>query len=145
MATADDQRTPRQGGAFNSITHFILGPFFIFSFGLAVYWAMRAQQDRLEHWWLALTAFALLLLTMQQRMYSLRVQDRIIRLEETLRITRLAPAANVSGLSLRQLIALRFASDRELPALAERAVKEGLTGAQIKEAIVAWRADDIRI
>ena len=134
-----------QGAAYNVATHFLLGPIFIITLVVAINVALHAQTHRPLHWWLVVVAFALFLLTLQQRMYSLRVQDRVIRLEERLRIRLLVPGVDPLQLALRQLIALRFASDAELPALVHRAIAENLTGAQIKAAITTWRVDDIRI
>jgi hypothetical protein len=77
------------------------------------------------------------------RMYSLKVQDRVIRLEEQSRLRWLG--VDSTGLTIGQLIALRFASDNEVGALATRARAESLAPKQIKEAIVNWRADDRRV
>lgn len=82
------------------------------------------------------------------RSYALKVQDRVIRLEEQLRLSALmgpdyVPA--IHALSESQLIALRFASDDEVGALAQRAVKEKLDGKAIKSAIQRWRPDYWRV
>jgi hypothetical protein len=82
---------------------------------------------------------------MKARVYGLADQDRIIRLEERLRIAALVPGAEVQRLSTRQLIALRFASDTELPALVRRTLAEGLDPKSIKQSIVVWRPDYHRI
>ena len=96
-------------------------------------------------WWLVVVAGALFLLNAKQRDYSLRVQDRVIRLEERLRIAALMPAVDTRALTMRQLIALRFASDAELPALVYRTLNENLDGKAIKAAITDWRTDVERI
>lgn len=81
------------------------------------------------------------------RIYALRNQDRIIRLEETLRLSKLCPdvAARVPEFDPSQLAALRFCSDAELPALAKKALEEKLSNQAIKEAIKDWRGDYSRV
>lgn len=94
-------------------------------------------------------AVALVLLAWYARTFPLRAQDRVIRLEETLRLERLLPAdlrPRIGELRTSQLIALRFASDAELPDLA-RAVLAGEVTApgEIKKRVRAWRADRLRM
>ena len=79
------------------------------------------------------------------RVYALKVQDRVIRSEENFRHFRLTGSVLNQNLRMSQIIALRFASDDEFPALTARALNEKLTAKQIKEAIVSWRADYWRI
>jgi hypothetical protein len=96
-----------------------------------------------------LVALGLLALAFAARMTAVKLQDRLIRLEERLRLERLLPAetrGRVNELSLRQLVALRFASDAELPALAAKALQGGFASAdEIKRAITQWRSDDLRV
>lgn len=93
---------------------------------------------------LLLLGFSLICVLLMVRRYALRLQDRIIRLEMQTRLARLGRAADVGRATLRQIIALRFASDAELPALLDRAVAEHLTEDQIKRAVTAWQADHLR-
>src|SRR3954447_26169478 len=82
------------------------------------------------------------------RTYALKVQDRVIRLEEQLRLSHLMDAEydrTIHALSEAQLVALRFASDDELPSLAKRAAAEHLDGKAIKAAIRNWRPDYWRV
>jgi len=98
--------------------------------------------------WLVVLSIAVFIPMMKLRTYPLKVQDRVIRLEERLRLQALAPAewhAQIYNLSEDQLIGLRFASDDEVVALAKEALEQKLNRKQIKERIKNWRADDWRI
>lgn len=79
------------------------------------------------------------------RLYGLKNQDRTIRAEEKLRYFILSGKPMPSSLKLSQIIALRFASDEEYVSLADQAMKESLTGRQIKQRITNWKADYRRV
>ena len=81
-------------------------------------------------------------------MYALRVQDRLIRLEERLRLRDLMDEplrGRIGELTEGQLIGLRFASDAELPALVQAALAKQLSRAEIKKSITSWRGDYFRV
>lgn len=95
-----------------------------------------------------LLAIALILLGWYMRAFPISVQDRIIRLEERLRMERLFPAdlkARIDEFSRNQIIALRFASDREFPDLARKVLTDKIDDlATIKKMVKEWRADHWR-
>jgi len=90
----------------------------------------------------------LVLLFFVARVMALTVQDRVIRLEERLRMRALFPAdlqARIDEFGVKQLVALRFASDQELPALARKVLDEKIADQKaIKKMVTSWRADDQR-
>jgi hypothetical protein len=98
--------------------------------------------------WLVVLSLAAFVALFKMRLYPLKVQDRVIRLEERLRLQALAPSewhSQVFRLSEDQLIALRFASDDEVVELAKQALEHNLNRKQIKERIKSWRADNWRV
>ena len=127
---------------FDPIFHFFMVPL---STALLI-WAIAHLVRHPNHETIAwLAATLLIFLTIfKARSYALKAQDRVIRLEESMRLAKLS-AATVPTLTERQLIALRFASDAELPALAEKAAAGNLTSKQIKQAIQTWRPDYFRV
>ena len=97
---------------------------------------------------LLLLAIALMLAALRLRAYATKLQDRIIRVEERLRLAALVPEnlrARIPELTEGHLIALRFASDAEAPALAQRALNDRMSKDDIKKAIVNWRPDYFRV
>jgi hypothetical protein len=98
--------------------------------------------------WLTILSIAVFIPFVKLRTYPLRVQDRVIRLEERIRLQALAPSewhAQIYRLSEDQLIGLRFAADDEVVELAKQALEGNLNRKQIKERIKSWRADEWRI
>jgi Family of unknown function (DUF6526) len=116
--------------------------FAVLAFALIVLFTLRAFSVISVA--LLLLSLAVLGLVVLIRRYATRLQDRIIRLEMRLRLAALGRGADLERLGTRQLVALRFASDAELPALLDRALAEGLTPDQIKRAVTAWQADTMR-
>lgn len=99
--------------------------------------------------WNAVVAFALFVGVLWGRVQALTAQDRVIRLEETLRLQRVLPAemqGEIAQLSRTDFIALRFAPDAELPDLVRRVrAGEFAKPIDIKRAIRAWRPDHLRV
>ena len=97
----------------------------------------------------AVWALAVAVLTLSARAMSLRLQNRLIRLEMRLRMKEILPAAlneRAKVLTIRQLVALRFASDAELPGLVERTLKGDFARpVDIKRAITDWQGDYRRV
>ncbi len=95
-----------------------------------------------------LVAFALPLGFLSARMMALKVQDRVIRLEEQLRFDRLLPSdlrTRIGEFSVDQCIALRFASDSELPLLARKVLDDKVTERKsVKRMVSNWRPDYLR-
>jgi|SRR5580698_4328589 hypothetical protein len=134
---------------FHPPFHFFLVPVLIANIVIAIVVLVRRWPHHIWiHSWLVVMAVALFLIAGLARDNPLRLQDRMIRLEENLRYQRLlTPAllAQTRSLTLRQILALRFASDAELPALLQRTLSENLTPKTIKQSITNWRADNLRV
>jgi len=98
--------------------------------------------------WMVVVAIALAIVPFAARYMMARVQDRVIRLEERMRLASLLPAearGRINDLTTPQLVALRFASDEEVAGLAQRCLSGELTkGEQIKKEIKTWRPDYAR-
>ncbi len=138
---------------FDPLFHFFLVP--VFALGLVMslihffyHFRESSMRDNIHSFLLIVLATALLTLVFKKRLYALRVQDRIIRLEERLRLMQLLPEplrSRIPELTESQLVGLRFASDAELPKLAERAMNEKLSLKDIKQAVQSWRPDYWRV
>ena len=134
---------------FHPPFHFFLLPVMLTNLIVTIVLLVRSWPNHIGlHVWLVVMALALFMLTGFARANALRVQDRIIRLEEYLRYQRLLPAdllATTQSLTLGQILALRFASDAELPALVQRTLSENLPPTAVKQAVTSWRADNLRV
>ena len=131
---------------FDPLYHFLVVPIFALAAIAGV--VHFISHPSLDSALLFVVSVAAAIAVFKLRTYALKVQDRVIRLEERLRLTALCPEplrSRVPELTEGQLIALRFASDAEAPKLAERALSEKLSQADIKEAIQTWRPDYWRV
>jgi Family of unknown function (DUF6526) len=131
---------------FDPLFHFLALPVVGLSVIAAIVHAI--QRPSWFSAWLVLLIVALVVVTLKARMYALRVQDRLIRLEERLRLRDLVDEplrSRIDELTEGQLIGLRFASDAELPALVEAALAKQLSKAEIKKSITSWRGDYFRV
>jgi uncharacterized membrane protein len=134
---------------FDPPFHFFLAPLSLLNIIVAIWATVHAWPSHrcLYLWWIVMSVM-LFILTGIIRMYALKNQDRIIRLEEQLRLADLLPEDQlglIDSLTIDQFIGLRFASDAEVAALAQRAVAENLDRKQIKQSITNWRPDNHRI
>lgn len=129
--------------------HFIVLPLLVANFVATIHLTVHdwPRHHGLHLWWIVMSVVFIMIAGVA-RNSALRAQNRIIRLEERLRYTALLSPQDLAAsgaLTVGQIIALRFASDAELPALIKRAISENLTSKQIKQSIVSWRADDLRV
>src|SRR5579863_2254752 len=132
---------------FHPPFHYFLAPGSLVLIILTVINVFR-HSSRLDAWILLLMAILFFAALFLVRLYPLKAQDRIIRLEERLRLQTLLSAAlarRIPELTEAQLIALRFASDSELPALVEKALAAKMPAREIKKNIAEWRADIFRV
>ena len=126
--------------------HFVAGPLLIVN-ALYAIWHLRHGITAASGLF-ATTSVALVLIAFFARFFALKAQDRVIRLEMRLRMKELLPASqhgDIARLSMSQIVALRFASDAELPALVAAAVKDNLGGTDIKKRITNWVPDTDRV
>ena len=126
--------------------HYFVLPVFAISWIVSVVFAVR--HPGFLHFWIVIFNTAIIVAVIRFRLYALKVQDRVIRLEERLRLATLLPdslRSQIVKLSEGQLIALRFASDEEVPALVEQTLSANLARADIKKLIKNWRPDYWRV
>jgi hypothetical protein len=131
---------------FDPLFHFFVLPVFAITLILAIVHVVR--RPGLHSAWMVVVMIAALVAIFKIRLYALKTQDRVIRLEERMRLERLLGESlrpRIGEFTESQLIGLRFASDAELPALAARALSEKLSRDEIKKAVQQWRPDYWRV
>jgi hypothetical protein len=109
------------------------------------YRALENGYGRLDAVLITALSFAMFLLFGFCRIFPLKAQDRAIRAEENLRHFALTGKLLDKRLSVKQIVGLRFASDGEFPALAQRAADESLTPDAVKRAVKNWKSDNDRL
>lgn len=131
---------------FDPPFHFFVLPVFLITFIASIVFLVR--HPSIHSGWFVILTLAAMIAVLKIRTNALKVQDRVIRLEERLRLATLLPETQrhqIDQLSEGQFIGLRFASDQEVPALVARAVAERLSRGDIKKAILNWRPDYWRV
>jgi hypothetical protein len=131
---------------FDPPFHFFVLPVFTF----AVVWSIIHLVRHFGYHSAGLVVLftAALVLAFKTRLYALKVQTRVIRLEERLRLYTLLSdplRSRIPELNEAQLVGLRFASDGECPSLMEQALASNLKNPDIKKAVKQWRADQWRV
>lgn len=129
------------------LVHFIITPILLINLIWQIVMLYQEKSwDRAEN---ILVAVALILISLAARLQALTAQNRVIRLEENLRYRKILPAdlqVQARSLKISQIIALRFASDEELPELVRRTLKGEFKDTKaIKLAVVNWRGDYLRV
>jgi len=126
--------------------HKIAFPILALNVFVTAYFAVRGPS--FQTIWQVVLAVGLVVLLFSARLMALTVQDRVIRLEERLRLKRLLPELSheyIEGITVEQLIGLRFAPDDEVPELVRRMQTGDLTDRKsVKQAVQNWRADHLR-
>jgi Family of unknown function (DUF6526) len=141
------QQNYKNHAKFVPMFHYVLLPILTVNFlGMAYHlW----QEPSLTRTWAVVMGFAFLVTAFFARVFALKAQDRVIRLEERLRMRELLPQdlqARIGDCSAEQLIGLRFASDAELPSLAAAVLRDNVEKRDaIKKMVKSWRADDLRV
>ena len=134
---------------WDPLFHFFILPVFALTVIVAVvHFFLHIHHHPVHGFLLVVLAVASLFAIAKIRLNALKVQDRVIRLEERLRLAAILPEplrSRIPELTESQLIGLRFASDAEVAALVQRALTEKLSGRDIKKSIKTWRPDTFRV
>ncbi|WP_373495192.1 DUF6526 family protein [Aquiflexum sp.] len=130
--------------------HFVVTPLtlIILAWSLVNLFTVWGTEDLSQAWYFLAIAFVLALLPVIARIYALKTQDRIIRLEMRQRYYEMTGKSFLkleNKLRLSQIVALRFAGDDELLNLLDKAVKDKLRSKEIKKSIKNWQEDRRRV
>ena len=144
---AESTQNYKNHAKFVPMYHYVLTAILLFNFGAMAYHAF--EQPDMFHVWTVVMAAALIMIALFARVFALKAQDRVIRLEERLRMRELLPAdlkGRIQEFTADQLIALRFSSDAELPELAATVLRDNIQARDtIKKMVRDWRADEQRV
>ena len=148
MSKSSEQNL-KNHGRLDPPVHFVLFAILVANLVFSVIHMIHHRQDAyFAGPWFVVLSLAVFIPFVKLLMYPLKVQDRVFRLEERIRLQALAPTewhSQIYRLSEDQLIGLRFAADDEVLELAKQALEQNLDRKQIKERIKSWRADNWRI
>jgi len=140
-------QTLKNHAKFVPVYHFVAFPLLVLNLGWA--WFRLYQLRTMDSLVVALTAVALVIVFFLARIFALQVQDRVIRLEMRLRLREVLPLGlhpRIMDFTPAQLVAMRFASDAELPDLAVAVLRDHIHDKKvIKQMIKDWTADHLRV
>ena len=143
----ESPRTYENHTRWHAPSHFFLAPVLLTNVVVAV--IQLARDPGLDRGWWLVVSLALVVTGALARTNALKAQDRIIRLEESLRYYQVLPAdlaERAAALKIGQVVALRFASDEELEGLVRDVLEGRLTRPdEIKRAVKSWRPDTLRV
>ncbi len=128
--------------------HYVLAPLALLTtLSAVVYWvlSMFEEGSLFSSSLILLVALITTIGLFFTRMFATTVQDRAVRAEENLRYYTLTGNLLDDQLTIKQIVALRFASDEEFPDLCRKTVEENLTPKEIKKSIKTWKADHNRV
>ena len=132
---------------FYPLFHFVALPLLVLNVVVRAIYVWRHAGAKLS-WWELVVALTLVCLALTIRTMATRLQDRVIRMEETLRLQRCLPddlRGRIGDLSPGQLIGLRFCADAEVPELVRAVFSDNLGREDIKKRIKNWRPDTLRV
>ncbi len=141
---ADTVQTYKTHAKFVPLFHYVALPILLINILVSAYYVVRTPG--LPSVWSLLMGVALFLGALFARVFALAAQDRVIRLEERMRMKELLPAdlkGRIPEFTREQIIGLRFASDGELPELAATVLRDNIQKRDaIKKMVKHWRTDD---
>ena len=143
---ADQEQNFKNHARFVPAYHYVAGPILLVNLAWALWGLTDPSLQAVRE---ALVAVALVILFLYARLFALKAQDRVIRVEMRLRMRELLPddlQGRINEFTPQQMVGLRFAGDAELPGLARKVLDENISAATpIKKLITDWRGDYYRV